>query len=92
MTGFPVSLSDRGIPVVPVEDRAPAATLVDRGGIAVTIADRGMPLVIFGLVPPPDHDFTLTSIPGGVSVEWTGTPIDFTLTPVSGGLSVEWSE
>lgn len=45
-----------------------------------------------GVTPPDDHDLTLTSVPGGVSVEWTGEPVDFTLTPVSGGLSVEWSE
>lgn len=91
MTGFPVTLSDRGIPVVPVESRAPAATVVEKGGIPVTIADRGLPLVIIGWSPS-DHDFFLTSVPGGVSVEWTGEPVDFTLTPVSGGLSVEWSE
>ena len=56
MTGFPVTLSDRGIPVVPVEGNAPPATLVEAGGIPVTIAERGMPLVIFGMTPPDDHD------------------------------------
>jgi hypothetical protein len=44
--------------------------------------------------PPPssNHDFTVTSQQGGVSVAWTEQPVDFTVTPTQGGVTVTWSE
>lgn len=40
--------------------------------------------------PPEEHDFTVTTVTGGVDVAWDGEPVDFTITPTAGGVTIEW--
>ena len=59
MTGFPVVIAENGlgVPVIPVEDGAPVATVAENGlGIPITLVEaNGTPLVIEGL-PEPEED------------------------------------
>lgn len=56
MSGIPVVIVEEGgIPVVPVESRAPVMTVAENGlGIPVTLTDakKGAPFIIEGLPEP----------------------------------------
>ena len=53
MAGFPVVISERGAPFVPVDSGAPLATVADNGrGIPIQVVDKGAPpLVIENYTP-----------------------------------------
>lgn len=59
VSGFPVVIADNGlgIPVIPVEDNAPHATVATNGlGTPIVIVEaNGIPLVIDGL-PEPEEE------------------------------------
>lgn len=54
MTGIPVTLSNNGTPIRPVEKNAPVMTIVDTGfGTPITLSDNGAPFIVEGLAPMP---------------------------------------
>lgn len=48
---IPVTITDKGLPVTPVEKRAPTMIVADNG-IPVTITENGAPFIIEGYTPP----------------------------------------
>jgi hypothetical protein len=69
--GIPVVVSDRGIPVKPVEGRAPLMTVAENGfGLPVFIADEGAPFVVDGLQDFGWGPIDLTA--GTDGVQWIG--------------------
>lgn len=53
--GIPVTISDRGSPVRPVEANAPVMT-VTGSGLPITISDKGAPFIVDGYEPDPEPE------------------------------------
>lgn len=57
--GVPVIIAENsiGIPVKPVEGRAPLMTVSENGlGVPIVISDNGAPFIVDGYTPPPPED------------------------------------
>lgn len=51
-SGMPVTISNGGVPVIPVEKGAPLATVSNSGGLCISIVESyGAPMVVDGLTP-----------------------------------------
>lgn len=53
--GIPVVIVDKGgVPVNPVDKRAPVLTVATNGmGLPITISDKGAPFIVQGYTPTP---------------------------------------
>lgn len=89
MAGFPVVISERGVPFVAVEKGAPLATVAENGrGLPIRVVEKGAPpLVVEGAEPDFEPmGFTLTS---GASQESGDTGYYRTIYGSIGGQPVE---